>query len=83
MTKSRTDMRSCAGRQATSIQTRSIKIAVVCLLLCVITPLVAYADITRIHFNNQDLFLNGANLAWQYFANDIGPSTYSPDLAHF
>lgn len=41
------------------------------------------ADNSRIYFNGQDLFLNGLNLAWQYFANDIGPSSYSPDLAHF
>jgi len=39
--KSRTDMRFCAGRQATSIQTRSIKAAIVCLLLYSITPLYA------------------------------------------
>ncbi len=62
----------------------SIKYFCSCLLFTVFLSLVpAYADISRIHFNNQDLFLNGANLAWQHFADDIGPSTYSPDLAHF
>ncbi|MBN2011196.1 hypothetical protein JW960_17765 [candidate division KSB1 bacterium] len=28
---------------------------------------------SSIRFNNQDLFLNGANFAWVNFANDIGP----------
>ncbi len=28
---------------------------------------------SRISFNNQQLFLNGANFAWINFANDIGP----------
>ncbi len=37
----------------------------------------------RIGYNGQELFLNGTNLAWKSFANDIGPSGYSPDLAHF
>jgi len=59
-----------------------IKNAVICLQLCAITPLFA-ADISRIHYNNQDLFLNGANLAWRSFANDIGPDTSTPDMAHF
>jgi hypothetical protein len=42
-----------------------------------------WADNSRIYFNNQDLFLNGLNLAWRSFANDIGPSAGTPDLAHF
>jgi hypothetical protein len=46
-------------------------------------PIYTYAASSRIFYNNQDLFLNGANLAWQYFADDIGPSTYSPDIAYF
>ena len=61
---------------------KSIKVAVVCLLLCAITPLFA-AGTNRIHYNNQDLFLNGANLAWRSFANDIGPDASTPDMAHF
>jgi hypothetical protein len=28
-----------------------------------------------VRYNNQQLFLNGANLAWMSFANDIGPGT--------
>ncbi len=31
----------------------------------------------RIRFNNQELFLNGANVAWINFANDIGPKSHS------
>jgi len=30
---------------------------------------------SRIQYNNQQLFLSGANLAWLNFANDIGPGT--------
>lgn len=41
MMRSKTDMSSCAGRQAASIQTRSVKVAIVCMLLCLITPLYA------------------------------------------
>lgn len=37
----------------------------------------------RIQFNGQDLFLSGANLAWQYFADDIGPDASTPDTNHF
>jgi hypothetical protein len=32
-----------------------------------------YAQSNRIPYNNQQLFLSGANLAWINFANDIGP----------
>ena len=37
----------------------------------------------RIAFNNQQLFLNGLNLAWDDFANDIGPDPGTPDTGHF
>jgi hypothetical protein len=30
---------------------------------------------SSVKYNNQQLFLNGANLAWLSFANDIGPGT--------
>jgi Cellulase (glycosyl hydrolase family 5) len=60
---------------------KAIKAGILYLLVCSLTPV--YAASNRINYNNQDLFLNGANLAWQYFANDIGPATYSPDMAHF
>mgnify|MGYP000004233099 CR=1 FL=1 len=43
----------------------------------------ASADSGRVRFNNQDLFLNGLNLAWDWFANDIGPQASTPDLVHF
>jgi hypothetical protein len=29
----------------------------------------------RIHYNNQQLFLSGANLAWAHFAGDLGPGS--------
>ena len=35
----------------------------------------------KINFNNQSLFLNGANFAWRNFAADVGPGT--TDLAYF
>jgi hypothetical protein len=43
----------------------------------------AHADNSRVHYNNQDLFLNGLNLAWRNFADDIGPNTSTPNVAHF
>ena len=36
---------------------------------------------SRINFNGQQLFLNGANFAWVNFANDIGPG--NTNLAQF
>ena len=62
---------------------RFIEAIIVCAMLSLAMPVYTYAASNSIHYNNQDLFLNGANLAWQYFANDIGPATYSPDMAHF
>jgi hypothetical protein len=35
----------------------------------------------RLHYNNQDLFLSGCNLAWINFANDVG--TGNPDTTGF
>jgi hypothetical protein len=37
----------------------------------------------RVQFNGQNLFLSGTNLAWQNFANDIGPNPSTPDTNHF
>jgi hypothetical protein len=37
----------------------------------------------RIEYNGQALFLSGANLAWQNFADDIGPNPATPDTNHF
>jgi hypothetical protein len=45
----------------------------VLLLVCVLFSQGAVAQQTRVKYNNQDLFLSGANLAWVSFANDIGP----------
>lgn len=33
----------------------------------------SFAQTNRVKYNNQNLFLSGANLAWVNFANDIGP----------
>ncbi len=41
------------------------------------------AQNNRIQFNGQNLFLNGINLAWSSFANDIGPNPSTPDTNHF
>ncbi|MDP4183585.1 MAG: Ig-like domain-containing protein [Bacteroidota bacterium] len=35
-------------------------------------PLLSFAQKNRISYNNQELFLNGANIAWVNFARDIG-----------
>lgn len=34
----------------------------------------AFSQMNRIHYNDQDLFISGSNLAWVNFAKDIGPS---------
>ena len=36
---------------------------------------------SRVEFNNQQLFLSGANFAWRNFARDIGPG--STDFEYF
>ena len=41
------------------------------------------AQINRIQFNNQNLFLSGVNLAWSSFADDIGPDPTTPATNHF
>jgi len=37
----------------------------------------------RVNYRGQELFLNGMNLAWRQFSNDIGPDPATPDLQHF
>ena len=49
-------------------------------LACLLIP-AAVAQTNRITYNNQQLFLSGANLAWFHFAGDIGPGT--TDLVAF
>ena len=49
---------------------------------CVLAASTASAQTNRIHFNNQNIFLNGLNLAWRNFANDFGPNS-TIDSAHF
>jgi Cellulase (glycosyl hydrolase family 5). len=41
-----------------------------------------FSQMNRISYNHQQLFLNGANLAWVNFANDVGSST-PPDTTTF
>ena len=48
-------------------------ILIVLLLISVIG--IAQDKKNRIRFNNQDIFLNGANIAWINFSNDIGPKS--------
>jgi hypothetical protein len=42
----------------------------------------AFSQMNRITYNHQQVFLNGANLAWVNFANDVGTPT-STDTAAF
>ncbi len=45
------------------------------LLAYLILSVQLYSQVNnRIQYNNQSLFLNGVNMAWMSFANDIGPS---------
>ena len=41
----------------------------------------SFSQLSRVKYNNQQLFLSGANLAWVNFAGDIGPGT--TDFARF
>lgn len=56
--------------------TISIRVTIFTILLLVTIPqlLKAQAD-NRIPFNNQELWLNGGNIAWVNFARDVGPGT--------
>jgi hypothetical protein len=54
-------------------------IQILILLLLAAFPLPGQ-DTDRIAFNDQELFLNGANIAWISFARDIGPGTTRLDL---
>jgi hypothetical protein len=48
------------------------------LLLSLIALSVCSAQNNRVNYNNQQLFLSGANLAWMHYASDIGPGTTDP-----
>lgn len=52
-----------------------------CLLCVVVFTHGAMSQSNRIGYNNQSLYLSGANLAWVNFASDIGPGT--TDFATF
>jgi hypothetical protein len=62
---------------------RFVEAVIVCVMLCMVMPVYTYAASNRVFYNNQDLFLNGANLAWRNFADDIGPNPSTPDMTHF
>jgi hypothetical protein len=49
-----------------------LKHLTLCLTALLLTH-AAFAQPTRVRYNNQQLFLSGANLAWLSFANDIRP----------
>jgi hypothetical protein len=51
--------------------------------LCACNSITHAAQTDRIRFNDKDIFLNGLNLAWQSFADDIGPNPNTPRLNHF
>ncbi|HLP15736.1 MAG TPA: Ig-like domain-containing protein [Bacteroidota bacterium] len=53
----------------------------VSLLVFLLGTLSAAAQPNRISYNNQNLFLNGVNLAWINFGSDIGPG--QTDFAQF
>jgi hypothetical protein len=74
----RVDVSRRPGRRALFMN--KLSFTLVAALLLVIPRLQGQ---NRIQFNGQDLFLSGANLAWQNFANDIGPNTGTPDTNHF
>src|SRR5208283_1089475 len=54
---------------------------VIVLLTSIVFSQVVYSQTNRVKYNNQELFLNGANLAWVNFAGDAG--TGSPDTTTF
>lgn len=52
----------------------------VCMLLLCAVPIRAQ---NRVEHGGQDLYLNGLNLAWRQFADDIGPTPSTPNTNHF
>ncbi len=54
---------------------------VVGLIALVVFSHAAYSQTNRVKYNSQELFLNGANIAWVNFAGDVG--TGSPDTTTF
>lgn len=53
-------------------------------LLTLLVSLTAFSQNpkNRIRFHDQDIFVNGANVAWVHFANDIGPNAQT-DIERF
>jgi hypothetical protein len=56
---------------------------VICLLASAsLWEVTAAAQTNRIPFNGRNLFLNGANIAWRHYGNDVGPNA-RPDMDYF
>ncbi len=51
------------------------------LLTAIVFSQGVFSQTNRVQYNNQDLFLSGANLAWVHYAGDVG--TGSPDTVTF
>jgi len=51
------------------------KLAIAVVLILVSLSGMAQDEINRIKYNNQNIFLNGANIAWINFSKDIGPKS--------
>jgi hypothetical protein len=52
---------------------RLVRLLFIGMLLCLLIQ-TAYAQTNRVKYNNQNLFLNGSNLAWVSFAADLNGS---------
>ena len=69
------------GRKALGMN--MIRSAKTLAILGLMTAMAAQAQTNRIQFNKQSLFLSGINVAWDHFADDIGPNPSTPDEAYF
>ncbi len=64
------------------IMNRAMKWLMNTLASIALWALTAGAQTSQITFNGQNLFLNGANIAWRNYANDVGPNART-DMAYF
>ena len=61
---------------------QTIKFLICILVSTTLWGVAAGAQTNRISFNGQNLFLNGANIAWRHYANEVGPNAKT-DLDYF
>jgi len=61
---------------------RMSKIVMGILVSATLWVMTAGGQTNRIHFNGQELFLSGANIAWRNYANEAGPNAHT-DLPYF